>query len=435
MEWKSIDVGVSLPARLYVQHHSLRERGVPKSHHHHLRLAAQENGRYELESEISHQYLILTTVESYSDKVVRGFANVNCTGESKPAKLIHFPDDHDGVGWARVIRDEAHLTINFDTQFYGIMQSLIRRDYQPPNFLPLTATPRLRNGIGDMVSLIRTINDLSPELSKDPRATQFTSTDELEKLQKQQAMVRDLQLAGQDVKAADERAVAEATGQLDVVYTIRRRNSSLQNGKGLATLPPIVYMDVECANTVDVEVLKMQRVEWLLKKQITREFKEKKSKWELEHPGRPMEEIELDMFLDNAQLPRMLSTIPGATDWGRNRQLFTWDNIEGNDWHNRPGLSWFAQNLDHLERTSGKLSELRKLVDALGTDVQGLPEKLVVVSEFPIVCLAVLVVSQPMAYLMSTRSADLYIVSPVDGHKHEMDACQAGHYGTRSSGR
>lgn len=57
----------------------------------------------------------------------------------------------------------------------------------------------------------------------------------------------------------------------------------------------------------------MQRVQRLLRKQTTRESKEKKSEWDREQPAQPVKEIELDMFLDNAQPPRILATLTRAT--------------------------------------------------------------------------------------------------------------------------
>jgi len=387
-----------VPTSLYIHHHGVAgHQRLPPVKHHQLRLCRQGDGSWGLDTPLAHRYLIMTTIESYLQQVAHCFRNVNCATTQKAARYIDFPADHDGIGWARVVRDEAHLVLGFTTLFFQIMQSFVLRAsrgiYKAPNFLALTATPILRNGIGDMMSLVRTINDISPDIDEHAQYADFIDLAKLEGLRDCQLEMRKAQQTGGAVTKAQEQAIADAIGRLQLSYTIRRRNSSVQNNKALAVLPEIVYKDVQCPNSDDIAVLQMRRVEWLLKKQLTREFKTKKALWRATYGRRPMEEIELDLFLDNAQAPRILSTIPWLTEL-KFRYYFTWQHIMDKEWHTHPDLSPFAANIAEVERTSGKLCELRKILTGLRTDVQGRPEKLVVVSEFPVVCLAVLVVCE-----------------------------------------
>lgn len=413
-EWKMMDVGAPIALRLYVHHHHYaRARQVPLALRHHLRLVRNDDGSCRLDSTISHRVMVLTTIESYTEQVACLFRNINCRGP-KPARLVTFPGDHDGLAWARVVRDEAHLFINWETQFFKIMQSLAQRRYQPPNFLPLTATPTLRNGIGDMMSLVRTINSISPQLEDLPAYANFLELEDLNNLRDAQLNLREKQQAGADVDVEEEESVADAVGRLQVAYCIRRRNSSRQNDKGLASLPEIRYFDVRCSNPDPVKVLQLQRVEWLLKEQLSQELKDQRAAWARDHPNKPLDVIELEMFLDNAAMPRMLATLPWLTELGF-RYYFTWSYMVTQGWHEQPQTSMLARNIAAVEQSSGKLLQLRKILENLGTDVQGRPEKMVVVSEYPVVCLAVLVYLRSLnveakwmhAHLDTTEREDL----------------------------
>lgn len=388
-------VSRSIPVELYVHHHDFREeRRVPGHQRHHLRLSLMDDGSLSLESSISHRFVVITTIESYLEQVVRLFANLNGRGGIVNAAGISLPGSHDGIGWARVIRDEAHLTTNYRTRFFSIMQSFISRNFESPNLLALTATPMLRQGVTDMLALVRTINGLSTELQSDPRYAGFITQKDMDKLSREQTMLRTRQRAnaGDEVRELQQ-AVADSTGRLQTLYCIRRRNSSIQNGKPLASIPPIVYYDVSCPSSDTTTALKLQRVEWLLKKQLTPQFKEQQKAWARRHPGRAMEDIEVSVFLDNASLPRILATLPLLSE-SPGRQSFTWAFIEDRGWHLQPERSLLAADIQLHRKCSGKLQQLQRIVEKLGVDVKGRPEKLVVVSEFPVVCLAVLVVSE-----------------------------------------
>lgn len=381
-----------ISARLYIHHHDFdEERRVPRHQRHHLKLSPSRDG-LKLDSAISHRFIVLTTIESYIEQIVRLFAHLNGRSGAVSAAGVTFPRSHDGIAWARVVRDEAHLTVNYDTQFFRIMGSLIARPYQSPNLLALTATPILRQGVADVLALIRTINDLSPNLSSDARYTDFTTIAGLEGLCRDQTALRIRQREGSQNNPDDlQRKVADSTGRLLTSYCIRRRNSSVQNGKSLALIPPISYLDVTCPTPDTTCTLRLQRVEWLLKKQLTPEFKNAKRLYAQQHPGKEMENIEIGMFLDNASMPRILATLPHLAE-AQDRRAFMWASIAQRDWYLRPEESDIATHLQLHIGSSGKLQRLQQITQGLGYDVNGRPEKLVVVSEFPIVCLAVLVV-------------------------------------------
>lgn len=430
-EWESMAIDTDL-LQLYIHHHSFPGEAVSNVRRHNLRLSATEDGSFTLKSPISHQFMVLTTIESYIEQVVKYFGNLNGRERALAASTVDLKSSHDGLGWARVVRDEAHITNGWETKFFTIMRSFVHRQYRPPNLLALTATPMLKQGLGDVQSLVRIINAISPGIADHPDYAAFATDGALKTLVLDQKALRDAQREGQDVDEAEVRRLADMTGRLQVAYSLRRRNSSVQNNKALASLPPIKISDVRCNVPPCAATLQLQRVEWLFKTQRTEEFKAYKRKWQEEHPGEEMKEIEHKLFLDNAALPRILATIPHLANYGK-KDYFHWRYIEQKGWHESPEESIFYTDLGWFRSSSGKLQQLRNIIFDLGKDVDGKPEKIVIVSEFPAVCLAVLAVS---TYPFSTPSVLLTKISarPCTGYHGPVDACQHGRHRERILG-
>jgi hypothetical protein len=191
---------------------------------------------------------VLTSVESYQTCVQDVFNN----GRVLTDPHTHQPIRQDGLAWARVWRDEAHLTPNWGTTLYTIFTSLVHNGgwAEPPAFYPLTGTPVLRNGILDMLPLIRCINMASPNLATDARYVEFMDHVALAIRAARLKRLTKRQVSSRLLCESDERQFNEDTAffaRLLARYAIRRRSSTIQNGKPLAYIPPLYCFDVPCA--------------------------------------------------------------------------------------------------------------------------------------------------------------------------------------------
>ena len=296
----------------------------------------------------------------------------------------------DGIYWARVLRDEAHLTSNWDTRIYRILEGLAYSGCVPPNLVALTATPMLRNGVEDMVAYIRIVNLYSPHISQHRLCAEFSRAGILDRLVSAYRDLRHKQTTHQPLRPRQRQCVAEEIGRLVAVYCIRRRNTSVQNGKALAHIPPLTAVDVTCPSPLTESVFVVRDVEHLLRKRLTGLSVTNQSRGD---SGRADEgpTWDLETLLDNALVARILATVPDLI-WFRQRRDLCWENIKAYKWHLNPKGSPAWSHLERLVAGSGKLQTLRDIIDRLGVDVYDEAEKLVVVSEFPVICLMVLCV-------------------------------------------
>jgi len=170
--------------RLYIHHAEYPERYIPTRKLPQIRL---KKGRGEganttttvtaPTARLAHRYIILTTVESYYSHV-RDYCGARRPRTSRSAQARD-KDYTDGIAWARILRDEAHLTTNWSTTVYQILQALADNSWVLPNFLALTATPMLRNGVCDILALVRTINLFSPDIGRRPDCAEFATSRKL----------------------------------------------------------------------------------------------------------------------------------------------------------------------------------------------------------------------------------------------------------------
>jgi hypothetical protein len=380
-------VDKSLGLRLYIHHGDYSKRYISKSKLVHVTLRKIEGEGVTARmaapvSNIAHRFIILTTVESYFTHV-----QVYCKARRQwnPTPGYAWEKDHtDGLAWGRVLRDEAHLTPNRPTTVYRILESLAHNGWITPNFVALTATPMLRNGVVDMLACVRVINLFSSTISKHRDCAKFAESSELDKLTALYEEMRKDRLgrrAGSDTVDHDD--LTQTIGRLQAAYCIRRGNNSVQNDKALAWVPPLECYDVLCSVVGEANVYQIQYAEGMLKSNLSRI---------MAHRLRIRGECSMRLLLDNAVTTRILASVPGLVRY-KTRKALTWTHIKQNRWHQAAENSPIYADIDLLLKGSGKLQKLRELLQALDYNADNEPESLVVVSEFPIICLVVLCVS------------------------------------------
>lgn len=407
-EMQQVGIEEALSLRMCIQHRDWQDDSVHSYMKAWLQLqckekTADDSVEMELDPEsMAHSLIIMTTIESYDTWVRQRLGAFRYWREvEKPSS----DDTTDGIAWARVIRDEAHLLPKWQSTFYRILESLANNAWVPPNFVAITATPILSRWILDAIPIIRGIVLVSPELSKDDAYRQHGTSKQLDEWEAK----FDTVLSGDsDEKATDEAEVH--AGELLTAFTIQRRHDTVQNGKPLAALPLLEAYNVLCQAKDGLGEDQIHQVEKHLKKSMTELWKERQTF-----------ECSIEDLLTFASRGRLLATIPGLIKYESMSDV-TFKNIVHQDWHNSPEQSDVYKDIGRLVKGSVKLQVLRHIIKSLGHDVYGQPEKLIVMTDFPVVCLAVLAVrgnlsSFVLSTLIMSRSVERWM-SNADGFMH-----------------
>jgi hypothetical protein len=427
-EWRALGVDKQVRLRLYIHHRDYPRCNIETAQLVDLALQVVEGEGPSAKTAspaagVAHQFMVLSTVESYYNRIQQ-----YCGHRRRWRAVEGFPTDQDctdGLAWARVIRDEAHMVSPVNTTLHEILNSLIFNGWEegPPNIIPITATPMLRNGVTDMIPWVKIINLISPNISQYLPCAVFAEPTYLEELQRLQRRVTEVEVTGHGVHNELEASLVCARGRLIAAYCIRRRNDTRQNNRGLAWIPPLERYDVACPTEDLVSLQPLRRIEGILKARVAREWKWQLAQWKLQHLGGPEPAYNIKSLLSIAKMSRVLATIPGLATYGT-RDTWNWDRIKARRWHLRPASSPIYRDLDSLRRSSGKLQKLQLLLQELGVDVHGQPELLVVVSRYPIICLAVLCVS----YLTPVASSAMWrLLISSQLCTHEDIACEWMH--------
>ncbi|KAL2424154.1 hypothetical protein ABEF95_003171 [Exophiala dermatitidis] len=389
-EWTKLGVDrQNLRVDLFIQHEDYRLASLPGKLYPRLRLqwlgktVAAEPARPH-----AHRLIVLTTVESYQSCVVEVLNN----GRAMPDPNTGSRVQTDGLAWGLVMRDEAHLTRNLETRLYTALTGLAQNGAwsDPPSFVALTGTPLLRNGILDMLPLVKMINLFSPKIADDKRysdfldhATLVIAANDLAGLMRRQQSKAGLDSVGSQM--------IESYGQffarLLALYTIRRRSDSFQNGKILAYIPPLEQYDLICRPQGQVAFPSMSQIEDVLKKKLNRAWESELALF-LRRGGsagdfEPSERV----LLANVYIGRLLATAPALARMGR-RDKLSWSYLKQQGWHRRPKQSEVYRRIAELEASSGKLQTLRAVLTSLDhcKTWDGEQEKLVIISDIVYTC-------------------------------------------------
>lgn len=396
--WKEefVEFGFSDKVKLefFIQHGDFPQDRVNALHRFQLQLRqVHEEGQHQAsdrqskpewevkEGTAPHRTVVATTVDSYWTKVQAHFQSSRTfllsSGSAKGSV-----DHTDGLAWARVICDEAHLRgYKWHTQFYRIMTSLKHNDWRTPFFLAITGTP-MRESVADMLGLIGVINMLSPDIGQNSDYKAFATEQKLYLIAELEKEAR----CESNPASLKKKHLEQKVAALMRAYTIQRKEQTIQNSKAIARLPPLECYDVSCESTIPDKLFLIEQVENALKQKWKVKIEKQRA------AGEDYEELmDEEDLLKNANKPRIIATVPGLA--GYPLAHLTFRHISGRNWHEEPERSKIYDNIGVLEKSSGKLQKLRTILSSIGTDIKGDPEKLVVVTEFPIICLVVWSVS------------------------------------------
>lgn len=363
-EWTSMKVDTTVNIKLSTHHGFTKKKMVSAYFIREFWLQfspeQQTNGTMRLlEDQSPHHYIILTSVQSYSTWVMEFFEAYRPwrTSLGTPS----WQDLTDGLAWARVIHDEAHVAISTDMTFSRIMDCLVHNDWTKPNYIAITATPFLRKGLADLEEIVNQILKVSPDLSSDSHYAKYFDDD-----------------GGLNLGRDADHALQD--------FGIRRRNDTWQNEKPLGYMPPLRVFDVLCPST---QPLNEDRLEILEPQSLSDEQRHDPAA-----SGEGTVESSLAAPKSLHQISghaRILASIPGLARFPQH--MWTWKYISQQGWHLNVGSSPFASSISELHESSGKLQMLATIFGSLGRDAKGQPEKLVIITEYPVIALTVAAVS------------------------------------------
>ncbi|OAP60180.1 hypothetical protein AYL99_05182 [Fonsecaea erecta] len=382
-EWRSTGIdGMSL----YIQHGEFPGDAVPHYRRRCLTLEKVEGHNGSAVMEIrpdsrAHEMIVLTTTGSYWRRVQHHFRLWRpLVPAAAVADVLPLGMRTDGICWSTIVMDEAHTHIKKAVYVHQLVASLASNGWIKPNFIAVTATPMLRNGPIDMRFMIKAINMMSPDISQHPECRAFADESSLDLLCRDYQRMRRLQARGNADPHLEEN-VRACVSALYAAYAIQRRASSIQNGKMLVQLPPLAMYDVECPSGAQ-DRYRIWQVEEFLKTSFRQSRDEEM-------------EASLAELLTHSVKARILADAPYLALYG-STELLTWSHIRGEGWHLRPEESPFCRDLREIEESSGKLQMLRYILTNLGRNAAGDDEALVVVSEFPVICLIVLILCRDL---------------------------------------
>ena len=380
-EWRA--VGIRCDLDLYIQHRQFKQDFLTYQRFRNLVLERVSGEGRQAVMRLSagqrpHCIIVVTTIGSYWSKMLsraQTWRPLRQSGYQKDD--LSFGDRTDGLAWARIVQDEAHVSQQGSTRLPKIMVSLAANGWIRPNFVPITATPIYRRGPSDMQHMVNFINMMSDDIHTHSECSPFAESAAFERLCQEWWRMRVAQQRG-DTETVDVRTIVSRVGHLYSAYVLQRRNDSVQNGKPLVSIPPLEMYDVLCPSAHDQDRMAIRHVESYLHKTRLASHD-------------PDKDIGLKELLEISSRARILADVPALAQVVSKHAL-TMKHIQEQGWHEAPAESPFAEKLQVLEASSGKLLTLKKIISSLGTTSLLQPEKLVVVSEFPVVCLIVLLV-------------------------------------------
>ncbi|EXJ56615.1 hypothetical protein A1O7_06959 [Cladophialophora yegresii CBS 114405] len=372
-EWTALGVQTSKYALHLFVHHSRSpsSRYVGGEYRADLCLVQHDTGAWcPRDASRAHSVIVATTPGSYPRHVLSYFRRSRRVSQAD-GSLSGSTGYDDGLAWARVIYDEAHRGLSEETIATAILRSLSQKQGEPPNFAFLTGTPELRNGIADALPLVEIINAASPSIGRHDLCRKFASHANLQTIRNTQ---RKLQRRSLD---RDKRTAFAATvAALRVAYMVKRTQESIQNGKPLTQVPPLELFDVWCTSPSRHTKIPIAEVESHVKKSLL-------NAWPPGTSG-PTTSITMEELLRVAVRARMIATVPGLARFPPEK--LTIECIKKELRHRRGRSGRLYKHFVELYEGSAKLQVLASIIDRLGTDAEGEPEHLVVLSEFPVIC-------------------------------------------------
>lgn len=310
---------------------------------------------------------ILTQIETYKNDIIASI-------QSRDPRL----DDETEEEWHERLKDAYRSEL--------------------PHVYGFSATPWMKS-FNDLAAMVKLIEQ--PWWSSDPTWKSMTGAECRETGAHTERMeARTTPVAKEERK----KNVARMKALLDHLMIKRTASSRTIDGKGpLVILPPHQTRKVLCHLSAEHRKL-LQDADKTITKQAQREYESLCG--QAEERGKPIPKASLKSYFSKAVKLRAPTVIPNLLPFaekyglkltddelrnakGCNRPVFS--ELEGKeeDWLKCPEDSLYQLHLDQLTKDAPKLLALKNIIDQLGEDIYGRPEKLVIFTSSPVVSMIV----------------------------------------------
>ncbi len=179
---------------------------------------------------------------------------------------------------------------------------------------------------------------------------------------------------------------------------ISRAAKSTWFGKPVIKLPPHEHHDIVC-NIPDEYLADFKELEQAAILKTKRAYWKNLETWN-KNKSEPMPEMSMDGFLKQSRIIRIASIFPAILQLVKETGIqLTDDEFKQNKWHTETSPAPYFLNLDKLVQSSPKCKVVEDILQemAKSCDFAGRPEKLIIISNSPVVVRMMVKVSAPQS--------------------------------------
>ncbi|EER22853.1 SNF2 family N-terminal domain containing protein [Coccidioides posadasii C735 delta SOWgp] len=365
------DSGNCLKLNLFIGHGDLTPTKVGNLGHAFIQTAQHATLRqHDLGPQQCYRHMFLTTPGSLSSRVMIPLHDIQ-------------KQDAQQLRWRAVIRDECHQEKGFDSktirQFREINSAAGKQGYAPATWL-LSGTP-YDKGPTDMLSWMTILATAGWE--NDARL-QFAQHDQWKTLSARvQLLISKKQLSRTD--QIEFRSAAHQFGQVLECLMIRRTTETSWFNKPIMELPPNRHHDVLCSLEPKVRDELQRREEREIQK-LKDSYMRSLQEWK-KHGQGSKPELSSQTFFKKSRINRIIAIFPALLDLMKTEQRelkLTDEEMMENGWHaGGDKEAPYIHAIDALANSSSKCRAIQHILQGMGRDYRGRPEKIVILTEFP----------------------------------------------------
>ncbi|EFW13350.1 conserved hypothetical protein [Coccidioides posadasii str. Silveira] len=353
------DSGNCLKLNLFIGHGDLTPTKVGNLGHAFIQTAQHATLRqHDLGPQQCYRHMFLTTPGSLSSRVMIPLHDIQ-------------KQDAQQLRWRAVIRDECHQEKGFDSktirQFREINSAAGKQGYaQPPGYMLSWMTILATAGWENDARL------------------QFAQHDQWKTLSARvQLLISKKQLSRTD--QIEFRSAAHQFGQVLECLMIRRTTETSWFNKPIMELPPNRHHDVLCSLEPKVRDELQRREEREIQK-LKDSYMRSLQEWK-KHGQGSKPELSSQTFFKKSRINRIIAIFPALLDLMKTEQRelkLTDEEMMENGWHaGGDKEAPYIHAIDALANSSSKCRAIQHILQGMGRDYRGRPEKIVILTEFP----------------------------------------------------
>lgn len=316
--------------------------------------------------------VVITTSKCYAKHVRQVFRK----GQPATSNPAHMPTTDNSVLWGRILVDEFHQEKNYDANIPRSIRNMYAATWAYMWFYsgtPFEVSPKDLEGY---ISTIASVGDWPQDgiLRRCTVEEVGAMHKEFKRLENQK--VHDATLMGK---------LADRFGQLLRRLMIRRTPATKWFGEPIVRIPPHEERNVRCAFPPRFQPY-LDRLTAEANAIMATHHKDRVDAWTRGgRRGPKPSERDFSKYISVAHKLRIAASIPALARLNVEDHIeLTGDEMRSAQWYTDEDNP-YVKNLQELVDSSNKIRRIGEIVDRLGRDVDGRPEKLLIMSMSPVV--------------------------------------------------